>query len=303
VSSTDPIATVVITTKNRKDELCRALESVLAQTVPLEVLVIDDGSTDGTTETVRAKFPGVKLIRSDSSHGYIVQRNHAARLATTPFIFSIDDDAVFSTSHVVEQTLPEFNAPRIGAVAIPFIEPLKSNQLMQRAPSRDRIWITDSFIGTAHALRRDLFLQMHGYRESLVHQGEERDYCIRMLDCGHLTRLGNSDPILHYESSRRDFRRWDYYGQRNNILFAWHNAPLGWLPIHLAATSFNGVRLAFRIRRFYSTAAGMCAGYFECVRQWSQRALVSERTYSLSRQLKKGGPLPFDDIVLGNGAL
>jgi glycosyltransferase involved in cell wall biosynthesis len=303
MSPTDPIATVVITTKNRKDELCRALESVSAQTLPLEVLVIDDGSTDGTTETVRATFPGVKVIRSDSSHGYIVQRNYGARRATTPFIFSIDDDAVFSTSHVVEQTLADFNGPRIGAVAIPFIEPLKSNQLMQRAPSRDRVWITDSFIGTAHALRRDLFLQMLGYRESLVHQGEESDYCIRMLDCGWVTRLGNSDPIFHYESPRRDFNRWDYYGQRNNILFAWHYAPLRWLPIHLTATSISGVCLAFRVRRFYSMAAGMCAGYFDCFRQWSERALVSERTYSLSRQLKKGGPLPLDDIVLGNGAL
>jgi glycosyltransferase involved in cell wall biosynthesis len=302
VSSTDPIATVVITTKNRKDELCGALESVLAQTVPLEVLVIDDGSTDGTTETVRAKFPGVKLIRSDSSHGYIVQRNHAARLATTPFIFSIDDDAVFSTPYVVEQTLADFNGPRIGAVAIPFIEPLKSNQLMQRAPSRDRIWITDSFIGTAHALRRDLFLQMHGYREALVHQGEERDFCIRMLECGWVTRLGNSDPILHYESSRRDFRRWDYFGRRNDILFVWHCVPLRWFPVHLAAASFNGVRTAFRVGRYYSMATGMFAGYCECFRRWSERSPVSKRTYLLYRNLRKSGALPFDEVGLGNGS-
>jgi glycosyltransferase involved in cell wall biosynthesis len=297
MSSTDPIATVVITTKNRKDELCRALESVSAQTLPLEVLVIDDGSTDGTTETVRAKFPGVKVTRSDSSHGYIVQRNFGARLATTPFIFSIDDDAVFSTSHVVEQTLADFNGPRIGAVAIPFIEPLRSDHVMQRAPSRDRIWITDTFIGTAHALRRDLFLHLHGYREALVHQGEESDYCIRMLDCGWVTRLGNSGAILHYESPRRDFDRMDYFGRRNDILFAWHYAPLGWLPIHLAATSFNGVRTAIRVGRFYNMAAGMCVGYFECFRRWSERSPVSKRTYLLSRRLKKNGGLPMDDIV------
>jgi glycosyltransferase involved in cell wall biosynthesis len=301
MNPTDPIATVVITTKNRKDELCQALESVSAQTVSLEVLVMDDGSTDGTTETVRARFPGVKLIRSDTSHGYIVQRNHGARLATTPFIFSIDDDATFSTPYVVEQTLADFNGPRIGAVAIPFIEPLKSNQLMQRAPSRDRIWITDTFIGTAHALRRDLFLQLHGYREALVHQGEERDYCIRMLDYGWVTRLGNSDPIFHNESPRRDFQRMDYFGRRNDVLFAWHNVPLQRLPVHLAATSFYGVCTAFRVGRFYSMAAGMFAGYCDCCRRWSERSPVSKRTYLLHRHLKKGGPLPFDDIVLGNG--
>jgi glycosyltransferase involved in cell wall biosynthesis len=302
MSPTSPIATVVITTKDRKDELCGALESVMSQTVPLEVLVIDDGSTDGTAEIVRAKFPAVRVIRSDLSQGLVVQRNRGAQLATTPFIFSIDDDAAFSTPYVVEQTLAEFSAPRIGAVAIPYIEPLKSNRLMQRSPSPDRIWITDSFIGTAHALRRDLFLQMHGYREALVHQGEERDYCIRMLNCGWLTRLGNSDPIFHYESPRRDFGRMDYFGRRNDILFAWHHVPLPWLPVYLAATSFNSLRSACKVRRFYHMAAGMCAGYFECFRKWSERSPVSNRIFLLYRQLKKRGPLPIDDVNLGNGS-
>jgi glycosyltransferase involved in cell wall biosynthesis len=297
-----PSATVVVTTKNRKEELCGALESVLTQTVQLEVIVIDDGSTDGTSELVRAKFPGVTVVRSDVSRGYVVQRNRGARLATTPFIFSIDDDAVYSTPHVVEQTLAEFDAPRIGAVAIPFIEPLKSGRLLQQAPSRERIWITDSFIGTAHALRRDLFLQLDGYRETLVHQGEEGDYCIRMLDRGWLTRLGGADPIFHYESPRRDFGRMDYFGPRNAILFVWHYVPFPWFPVSLAATFVNGVRTAIRIRRFYHMAAGLCAGYFECCRRWSERSPVSRHTYSLSRRLRKKRALPVDDIMLCDGS-
>ena len=261
--------------------------------------MIDDGSTDGTPEFVHDRFPKVTLISSELSQGYVVQRNRGARLARAPFIFSIDDDAVFSTPHVVEQTLAEFSAPRVAAIAIPYIEPLSGNRLLQRAPSRDRVWVTDSFIGTAHALRRDLFLQMHGYRETLVHQGEERDYCIRMLDRGWVTRLGSSDPIVHYESPRRDFKRMDYFGRRNDILFAWHYVPLRWFPLHLAATSFNGVRSAFRVHRFYNMAAGLCAGYIECVRRWSERSPVSKDTYLLSRRLKKGGALAMDDIILG----
>jgi GT2 family glycosyltransferase len=302
MTSTNPVATVVITTKNRKEELRGALESVLVQTVPLEVLVIDDGSTDGTAEFVRGAYPGLKLIRSEVSRGLVVQRNRAASLATTPFIFSIDDDAAYSTPHVIEQTLTEFEAPRIGAVAIPYIEPFKKNRLLQQAPSGDHIWITDAFIGTAHALRRDVFLQLHGYRETLFHQGEERDYCIRMLDRGWLTRLGRSDHIFHYESPRRDLGRIDYFERRNDILFAWHCVPLLWLPLHLAATSVNGVRSAFRARRFYKMAAGMLAGYAQCLPRWSERTPVSSRTYWLSRRLKKSGPLLMDDIVPTDGA-
>jgi glycosyltransferase involved in cell wall biosynthesis len=294
-STCNAVATLVMTTKNRKDELCAALESAMAQSVPLEMVVIDDGSTDGTSELVRARFPAAKLFRSETSRGLIVQRNHGASLATTPFIFSIDDDAVFSTPNVVEQTLRDFDDSRIAAVAIPYIEPLKQNRLLQTAPSRLGIWITDSYVGTAHAVRRDPFLRVGGYREALVHQGEERDLCIRMLERGWFKRLGNSDPIIHYESPRRSFSRMDYYGRKNDILFAWHNVPWPWLPIHVIATTLNGVVAAFQARRFSSMFQGACMGYFDCIRRWSERSPVSRQTYALSRSLKKTGARRVDD--------
>src|SRR5262249_44594549 len=97
-------ATVVITTKNRKTELRRAIHSCLLQKGSPRILVMDDGSSDGTSDMVRAEFPEIELRRSSESEGYIRQRNRAARIATTAFLVSLDDDAVFSTPDVVEQT-------------------------------------------------------------------------------------------------------------------------------------------------------------------------------------------------------
>ena len=152
------MASVVITTKNRRDELSYAVRSALSQSIPVEVLVIDDGSTDGTAEMVRAEFPSVRLERSETSMGYIGQRNRGARLASGDVIFSIDDDAFFTSPHTVAQTLAEFDHLRVGAVAIPYVEPNKSAIVHQHAPSKNGILVTDSFIGTAHAVRKELFL-------------------------------------------------------------------------------------------------------------------------------------------------
>jgi succinoglycan biosynthesis protein ExoO len=75
--SIDPKASVVITTRNRKEDLCKAIESALGQTgVAVEVIVVDDGSTDGTSDLVAKRFPAVRLVRFDMSRGYIVQRNY-----------------------------------------------------------------------------------------------------------------------------------------------------------------------------------------------------------------------------------
>jgi glycosyltransferase involved in cell wall biosynthesis len=287
--------TVVITTKNRKEELRVAVRSALEQTARPEVLVIDDGSTDGTPEMMRAEFPQARLERVGQSLGYIAQRNRGAQLATGDILFSIDDDAAFSTPYVIEQTLAEFDHPRVGAVAIPFINVKKEGTLHQRAPGESGIIVGNDYIGTAHALRRDLFLRLGGYRPYLFHQGEERDYCIRLLDAGYVVRFGRSDPIHHFESPRRDFRRMDLYGRRNDILYAWYNVPWPSLPVHLLGTTARGVMFGFHVHRPLRMIHGLMNGYGAMVHEIFRRQPVRRRTYQLSRRLKCQ-PLPLEQI-------
>jgi GT2 family glycosyltransferase len=214
-------ATVVIVTKDRRDELRDALRSATGQRQPLlEVLVVDDGSADGTADMVRAEFASVRVKRFETSAGLVVRRNDAAELATGDVIFSLDDDAVFTTPDVVAQTMAEFDHPRIGAIAIPYIDVRRGPEEHQRAPVAHGRWATPVFRGTAHALRRDVFLRLGGYRGSIVHQGEEIDFALRMLDGGFVVRLGNADPIHHFESPSRSMRRMEFYFRRNEILLA-----------------------------------------------------------------------------------
>ncbi len=289
-------ATVVITTKSRRDELRTAIKSALEQTGAPEVLVIDDGSTDDTAEMVRQEFPKVTLVTHRESRGLIVRRNEAAQVASGEVIFSIDDDAEFSSPDIVMQTLEAFSDSRIAAVAIPYIDVKKNPAVRQLAPDAENVWITDSFIGTAHAVRRDVFLAMSGYREHLVHQGEEGDLCLRMLESGWLVRLGCSKPVFHHESPRRDFRRMDFYGRRNDVLFAWHNVPLPWLLFHLTATTKNGILFGFKVGRPWRMLAGLFRGHLDILRYWSHRKPVSVETYALSRKMKKSGPFEMKKI-------
>lgn len=286
VSENGLTAAVVITTKNRKRDLRRALRSCVEQTAKPELVVIDDGSTDGTEELVRREFPAVRIFRDEVSRGYIVQRNRGAQLVNGDIIFSIDDDAEFSSPRIVEQTLTEFDDPAIAAVAIPFVNVKYSDAVLQRAPDSKGTFVTFSFVGTAHALRRDVFLTAGGYREFLFHQGEEEDLCIRMLDSGRFTRLGNADPIYHYESPLRDFRRWNVFGARNKLLFSWYNVPMPYLLMHLPAVTANQAIHAIRIRQPLWTIQGWLGGVAGCMRQLTERRAVRADTYRLFRKLR-----------------
>jgi glycosyltransferase involved in cell wall biosynthesis len=287
---------VVIVTRNRCDDLRIALKSVLAQTIAAEVIVLDDASTDKTTEMVRDCFPSVRLERSEHPRGCVVLRNVAAKIARGDVIFSIDDDAEFSSPRVIEQTIMEFSDPRVAAIAIPYIEPRKGNHVFQKAPDANTIWITDSFRGTSHALRRKIFNQVGGYRDQLIHQGEEADLSIRLLRFGWVVRLGGGDEIIHYETPIRDWHRVNFFGRRNDVLFAWHNVPMPRFPFHLAATTVNGFCTVARGQYRSGMMMGMLSGYFDICRRWKEREPVSQEIYRLHRLLKKQGPKSIYEI-------
>ncbi len=292
----NPCASVVITTRNRPEELRQALSSVMAQTVQPEVLVMDDGSTEGMTETTAREFPSVHWHRSPQSLGYIVQRNRAARLARGTILISLDDDAKFSSPTVIEQTLREFDHPRVGAVAIPVVDVNRSSFIYQRAPQPGVVYASYCFIGTAHALRRNLFLSLGGYREILIHQSEEEDYCIRMLDAGYITRCGTADPIHHFESPRRSFARMDYFGARNKVLYAWHNVPFPNLPVHLAATTIMTTVHSLKPSRMLTRIRGVLNAYAVILASRTSRQPVTVNSYRVSRDLKLRGPQPVCEI-------
>ena len=63
-------ASIVIVTRNRREEALKAISSSLQQEYqPLEVLVYDDASTDGTSDAISERFPQVRLFRSPQRRG------------------------------------------------------------------------------------------------------------------------------------------------------------------------------------------------------------------------------------------
>lgn len=287
-------ASIVITTKNRKDELRTALRSCVAQTVKCEIIVLDDGSTDGTGEMVAAEFPEIRFVRSEQSVGYIVLRNRGARIAVCSILFSLDDDAVFSTPNVVEQTLADFQHPRIGAVSIPFFD--QNPPFGSVKPAPPGVWVVESYVGLAHALRREIFLRLGGYRESLFHQTEESDFCVRLLAAGYVVALGHADPVHHFASPRRDNSRMVIYSARNNILRGWYYTPGRYLPKHLGGAVYNALRAAISSRRWAWTIKGLFAGLAGIAIERQQRRPIPIRVYQLGRRIIKKGRLSFAEV-------
>lgn len=296
MSSEAPDATIVVVTRDRRGSLGDTLASALAQRGAIEVLVIDDGSTDATTEHVTRAFPDVRVVRHETSAGLVVRRNEAARLARGRVIVSIDDDAVFTAADTVERALAEIDVPRIAAVGLPYVDVRRSAHVHQRARD-DRCWIGPVFRGTAHAIRRDVFLELGGYRERIVHQGEEHDLCLRLLDAGWLVRYGTGTPIHHVESPRRSRRRMERYGRRNEILLCVTLYPRRHVVPYAVGYAAKSVLRGLRQDGgLVWIVEGIARGVVDGWRLRGERAPVRDATFALDRRLRRAGALPLEEI-------
>ncbi len=85
--------TALIPTYNRIAQVSRAIDSVLAQTYPVsEVIVVDDGSTDGTAEAVEQHYGSQVRVIRQSNAGVSAARNHGIREARGEWIGFLDSD-------------------------------------------------------------------------------------------------------------------------------------------------------------------------------------------------------------------
>jgi len=295
-SSEVTAASVVVPTFNRRSELRGLLYSAQKQTASLEIIVVDDGSTDGTAEMMRGEFPETSYERFAGPNGPSFLRNRGAQRAGAPILFFLDDDSVLTSPSTIEQTVAEFEHPHVGAVGIPFVNARHDQTVWQRAPEANAIYATHAFVGAASAVRRDVFVKLGGFREHFFYMGEEGDFCIRMLNQGYVVRLGCADPIHHLESGRRHLSRAGFSGRRNDILFAWHNLPLRYLPIHILGTTVKGMRTALTHGCFCPMLRGTFSGYIGCWKYRREREPVSASIYKLHRRLKKKGPARLEEL-------
>lgn len=95
-AGTPGLVSVILPVFNRENTIADAVRSVLAQTWPkVEIIVVDDGSTDRTAEVLSA-FPAVNLIRQQNQ-GVALARNAGLRTAQGEYIAGLDSDDVWDT--------------------------------------------------------------------------------------------------------------------------------------------------------------------------------------------------------------
>ncbi|MFF9315068.1 bifunctional polysaccharide deacetylase/glycosyltransferase family 2 protein [Streptomyces sp. NPDC014748] len=189
---TRPVS-VIVPAYNEKECIASTLRSLAASTHPIEIIVVDDGSTDGTAEIAESLgLPNVRVLRQQNA-GKPAALNNGVRNARHDIVVMMDGDTVFEPD-TVRQLVQPFADPRVGAVAgnakvgnrdtvigaWQHIEYVMGFNLDRRM--YDLLGCMPTIPGAIGAFRRDAVLQVGGMSEDTL--AEDTDITIALHRAG-----------------------------------------------------------------------------------------------------------------------
>ena len=211
-----PLISVIIPTYNRKKLLQRAIDSVLAQIYqPVELIVVDDGSTDGTFEYVVTHYPAVRLLRQENL-GVSSARNLAIKQANGPWLAFLDSDDAWHPEKIAKQVayLREHPNNRVchtderwyrhGVRVNPMQKHQKSGgNLFKRALER-------CIISPSSILLHQSVLEKVGLFDETLPACEDYDLWLRI--CAHFEVLYVNEPLTIKYAGHNDQLSKKYWG-------------------------------------------------------------------------------------------
>ena len=258
---------VVIPTFNRKSMLKLCLESFNKQSYPVthfEVLVIDDGSSDGTEEFIEGyrEHINFKLIYyRQKNGGPAAARNRGVKEAKGALVAFTDDDCVVD-EHWLAECNRSFNESYIGGAGGVIVQKTSGTisdylvhikALNPPAPNGEPYYLV-----TANACyRRDVLLEVGGFEEAIKNPGgEDPDLSMKVKEKGYKLRFNPDNIVYHFHKSdiRSFYKTYFNYGRGSHyICNKWGNGVFK-EPEKMTFLNFLSLSNLKLIRKYYREA-------------------------------------------------
>lgn len=281
------MVSVVIATRDRPDELRAALRSCREQCCEsVEVHVFDDASTNAQLVAEIVAEQGAVLHRSDQACGVVLLRNQGLRVSRGRYVIMLDDDCYFTSTQTITKVIAHFNSDASAwVIALPLVEPFRQSASEAQCVSPDAGDELRSFLGGSCAMVRDSILSIGGYPDYLLQGHEERDLAFRILLAGGRIIYGDTSPIVHTASQRRNrLMRWRQ-AIRNAVLISFLYEPWPVMILHIPWTFIRSFLHGFRLRDVGPKLLGMLDGICAIWQYRDRRSSMTFRFRSAIRRL------------------
>jgi GT2 family glycosyltransferase len=228
--SLSQLVSLIILTRNRKDELVKTLVRSRQIGDSPRIIVVDNASSDGTAEEVSSRFPDVQLILVGRNEGASA-RNHGITAAQTPFVAFNDDDSYFAPGSLQRAVAHLQRLSDVGALAAsvlvgddevsdPTCEAMARSPLGKRPGDPGPAIL--GFLACAFVGRKEALLQAGGFDASLSGVGAEEGLLALDLAAAGWRLIYAPDVVVHHHpSSSRNGSDRRRTIARNELFIAW----------------------------------------------------------------------------------
>jgi GT2 family glycosyltransferase len=242
---------VVIATRNRGTELLGTLTRLRALDEQPPIVVVDNGSTDGTAELVRGHHPGVQVVGLRRNRG-AAARTVGARLVDSPYVAFSDDDSWWAPGALSRAADLLDRHPRLAVLAARvLVGPEQRLDPVCDEMAHSPLLAADDlpgpsvlgFIACGAVVRRAAFLEVGGFHARLGVGGEEELLSVDLAARGWGLAYVDEEVVAHHHPSpSRDPSGRRRVQVRNALWSAWLRRPLGGAArqtAHLAALAIH----------------------------------------------------------------
>lgn len=228
---------VVMITRNRAAGIRTALEHLLELPEKPHIIVVDNGSSDRTCNTVREMNPGIEVVPLGTNMGG-AGRNIGVQMAATPYVAFSDDDSWWEPG-ALRRAVTRFDSlPHLGLVAARVLVGAEQSldpisRLMATSPlaSDGREGVGNagipivSFVACGAIVRKSAFLHAGGFDPHFGVGGEEELLAMDLMRNGWQLVYAEDVIAHHYPSPARDVSRRQRRQVRNALWSIWLRRP------------------------------------------------------------------------------
>jgi hypothetical protein len=218
----------------------------------LQVILVDNGSTDGTVEAVHQHFPQVEIIENASNLGYAAGCNQALRRflnSESDYALLLNNDTVVAPDmldHLVEAALKHPDAGMLGPTIWHFDQPdhlwsagqrcrpvTRSGQPPKGDPRGETLYQVDYLFGCGLLVKRRLLEQVGLFDERFFMYYEDQDLCLRAQAAGYRLLVVPAARMWHRVagSTGEGSPLQKYYLARSSVLFFARHTPWPLIPL------------------------------------------------------------------------
>ena len=289
--------TIVVLTYNRINVLLELLEELSnIKQRNLEVIIVDNGSHDGTVDKVKEQFSEFSVVSLKENHG-AVGRNKGMSAANGKYIVTIDDDILGLDEVALDNLKNLFDRnPLVGAICFKVTDYYTGKACNWCHPNKleessDRSFETTEITEGAVAFRKEMLRKTGLYTEELFISHEGADLAARILNKSYEIHYTPLVCVRHkYSREARDNWRRYYYDTRNDFWLVIRNYQILYAINHLLRrlpkTFFYSVRDGYA----YYWVQAVKDAFSELPIMIRQRRPISLKVHRKMRYLNRNRP-------------